>query len=118
CGEARRESAGAREIERNEATEKSEQIQREATIRLEQAQREATAELDEVESSSSARIAQLERELAAERSSAMALVDRRGVVEREVSELRTAIGPMEARADHAERRAAEPDRQLEMRHER
>ena len=101
-----------------DAMAKLEQREREAAIRLEQAQREAMAELDSVERDADARIAQLERELTAERQSALALVDRRTFLERELSDARTSLGPMEARADIAERRAAELDVQLELANER
>ena len=88
--------------------------QRELAARAEQTQRDLRTKTEEVQLAMTAKLDQLARELAAERSSSLQLVDRKTSLERELGEARKYM----ERTEQAESRVVELEVQLEQLQER
>ncbi len=120
----RAEAAEKRDGERVAATREAEtrvaaaeakvlEIQAQLGGKLADAERELATRTESVEKVLNAKLEQVQRELAAERSTALALVDRKTQLERELTELRSAPAGAEARIQAAEARVSEYDVHVE-----
>ena len=84
-----------------------------AEARVAQLEREHADQLEATQAALGGKLAAMQRELAAERSSALGMVDRKTQVERELVEIRAEWPQLVARAEVAEQRAREGDSQIE-----
>jgi chromosome segregation ATPase len=97
-----------------EAEAKLAAVQTELGGKLEQAQRELGEKAEAADKELRGKLEQAQRELAAERQTAMALVDRKTQLERELSEVRTQLAGVQHRVELAEGKNAEYEAQLEV----
>ncbi len=86
---------------------KLEQTQKELGDKLRDVESELNAKADKVQAELKAKADQIGRELAAERSTAMSLVDRKTQLERELNEARTSLAGLQHRLELAESKVSE-----------
>ena len=101
-----------------EAAAKLEAVQKDLTDKLTAAEQALLAKADQLGKDLGDKLAQAQRELAAERSTAMSLVDRKTQLERELNEARTQNAGLQHRVELAESRVAEYEVQIEQLEER
>jgi chromosome segregation ATPase len=103
-----------REAERRatEAEAKLPALEQELTAKLEAARAQLVAKGEAIEKELRGKLEQTQRELAAERSTAMALVDRKTQLERELSEVRTQLAGVQHRLELTEIKTGDYETQL------
>ena len=94
------------------------EVQKELADKVAAVEQTLGAKADKTQKDLEAKLVQAQRELAAERQTAMTLVDRKTQLERELSELRTSVAGIQQRATTADSKLAEYEVQVETLEER
>jgi len=109
---------GAMEARAIAAETKLAEVQQELADKVAAVEQQLGAKADKTQKDLEAKLVQAQRELAAERQTAMTLVDRKTQLERELSDLRTSVAGIQQRAATADSKLAEYEVQVETLEER
>jgi len=96
-----------------EAEAKATQVQSELEAKLAALQQELGGQLETAQKELGTKLESVQRELAAERSTSLAMVDRKTQLERELADARTQLPAASERAEAAEKKALEQEVQIE-----
>jgi chromosome segregation ATPase/pSer/pThr/pTyr-binding forkhead associated (FHA) protein len=107
------ETVKAADARAADADERAEAVRKDLVEQLEITQQELTAKIAATQQELGDKVAAAQRELAAERKTALGLIERKTQLERELAEARAALPEAVKRAEAAEARIAEAEVQLE-----